>query len=124
MGFNLNWLVFLVAGVRKEKERERKKDFKAGGVAWTLDSVRAPAIPKQAQEGGGRIWRRLHEWSQAVRTENSGTRGTRVETEGGCPTQKEGVKWRCRGLMGSPARTQTLASTWASLLQGPEGVAD
>lgn len=25
MGFNLNWLVFLVAGVRKEKERERER---------------------------------------------------------------------------------------------------
>ena len=119
-GFNLNLLVFLLAGVRKGRERE--KDFKAGGVAWTLGSVGAPAIPKQAQEGGGGIWRRLPDWSQAVRKENSGTRGTRVEAEGGCPIQKEGVKGRCRGLIGS-AGTQTLASTQASLWQGPKGAA-
>lgn len=66
----------------------------------------APAIPEQAQEGGGGIWRRFYDWSRAVIKINSGTRVAKVEAEGGCPTQKEGVRWRCSGLMRS-AGTQT-----------------
>lgn len=64
-----------------------------------LGSVGAPAIPEQPRKGGGGIWRRLHSWGQDVRKGNSGTPGSRGEAEGGCPTQKEAVKWRCRGLM-------------------------
>lgn len=119
MGFNLNLLVFLVAGVRKERERE--KDFQPGVVTWTLGSMGASAFPKQTQEGGEGIWWRLPGWNQAVRKGSSRARDTRVEAEGRCHTQKERVKWRCRGAMGF-AGTQTLASTWASLWQGrPRG---
>lgn len=88
-------------------------------MAWKLGLVGASAIPEQAQEGGGGIWRRLHDGSQAVRKKL--TRGPRVKAEGGHPAQKEGVMWRCRGLMGL-APTQTLAWTRASLWHGLVGV--
>lgn len=65
-GFGLYFLVFPVAGVRKERRSGLKP-----GLSWS-----APAIPEQAQEGvvwgrgRGGIWRRLHDWSQAVRKRN------------------------------------------------------
>lgn len=73
-------------------------------MAWKLGLVGASAIPEQAQEGGGGIWRRLHDGSQAVRKKL--TRGPRVKAEGGHPAQKEGVTdvevQRAHGLRSNP----------------------
>lgn len=76
MRFGLNLPVLLVAGERKGRATKfsgQKAWF--AGWAW----VGAPAIPERAQEGGGGIWRRHYDWSQAVKKRNSGTRGSGVE---------------------------------------------
>lgn len=101
MGFGLNLLLFLVAGVKKggEKEKERFQGRRRGSGGWAQRG--ALVILEEAREGGGGIWRRLRDWSLAVRKGNSGIRGSRVEAEGGHPIHKEGVRWRCRGLLGS-----------------------
>lgn len=116
-GLGLKWQVFLVAGVRKGKERERFQGRRRGSEA---ELSGGPWFSGAGPRGWRGIWRSLQDWSQAVRKGNSGAR--RVEAEGGCPTQKEGMIWRCRGLISS-AGTQTLACTQASLWHGPQGVA-
>lgn len=75
MRFGLNLPVLLVAGERKKSDKVFRAEAWFAGWAW----VGAPAIPERAQEGGGGIWRRLYDWSQAVKKRNSGSRGSRAE---------------------------------------------
>lgn len=92
MGFGLNLVLFLVAGVRKGGEKE--KDFRAGGLAQEAELC-GGSCHSGAGLGG---WRgnveKTHDWSLAVRKGNLGTRGSWVmEAEGGCPfIHKEGVR--------------------------------